>query len=847
DPARKGLDKLVCKDKEIKKLRRELKRVWDEVVDSRSKELESNKYEIADLRKELQRVWDEETNPLLREVDSKKLELFNLRKELQRVWEENSKLESAKDARAEAIQNELNFKSGALAEQEKSIVNLSSALEARTKELQGIYNSTVFRYFVHPAWRIIFPIKNFFCAGAKRLCRKISLLELRTQAQGLYHNVFLKLADKKVCLSHIKQGTYPLIPVRMTLMVTRLCNMRCKFCDIPDTCSPKQSMTKGEAQKAIAAAAELGIREVIFTGGEPLLHPDLFEIIKYAHLRRLKTAITTNGILLEERMETIAACPPHFMCVSIDGTKQIHDDLRNLQGAYDKIMRGIDLLLHNKVTTTVNFVVTNKNVFVLEQVYNEFDKRGIPLYFLPVINKPEFFPSTDNEQKVFLNFINKLKRLQRISAYDYEYLKMAIFSPSRYSQIWTRCFGLSSEFGVDTDGTISPCCVWANRKKELNGLGNVFTDNLSGLWHSEKFRNARVSIFKDGCRDCFNPSVADSRKFAGVSFIVRSRPQLNHNKGKNIPKPNHVHMRFTSRCNLHCRHCDIWKLKPVKSRELPVADWKKCIDKLHAWLGSYLVDLAGGEILLYPGAVELIRYCAERGGQVNLTTNGTLIDEAMAEKLGHSGITCINISIDGLANTHAYIRDRKEIFAQLEKSIRNLAQYKTIPHIAISTVINKYNLEELPELIRLPEKWGISSITFQALDNNFGAKYRPGWFARNEFWPTDKAKIEQTFDFLIKEVKSHMWIYISVDQLLAMKDYYLNPETATKGKCATGNNNFIIDEYGHVHLCWNMPAVGNLVKNDPERIWNSPQASRMRKNISGCMRTCRILNCNYSA
>ncbi|MFA5276246.1 MAG: hypothetical protein WC417_05080, partial [Candidatus Omnitrophota bacterium] len=44
DPPRKGLDKLVCKDKEIKKLRRELKRVWDEVVDSRSKELESNKY-----------------------------------------------------------------------------------------------------------------------------------------------------------------------------------------------------------------------------------------------------------------------------------------------------------------------------------------------------------------------------------------------------------------------------------------------------------------------------------------------------------------------------------------------------------------------------------------------------------------------------------------------------------------------------------------------------------------------------------------------------------------------------------------------------------------------------------
>lgn len=314
-------------------------------------------------------------------------------------------------------------------------------------------------------------------------------------------------------------------------------------------------------------------------------------------------------------------------------------------------------------------------------------------------------------------------------------------------------------------------------------------------------------------------------------------------------KPKHVHFRFTSRCNLSCRHCDIWKStqKTNYEDELSVAEWRQIIDKLSSWLGRFKLDLAGGEILLYKDAIDLINYCAHKKIKVNLTTNATLIDDKIAEKLINSGLYAINLSLDGLTEVHRYIRNQKDIYFKVQLAAFNLVNHRkqNTPYISISTVITRYNLDELEDLTKLVDKWGIDGITFQVLDHNFGAEYYDNWFKNNEFWPNDYRKVETIINNLIRAKKSEAKICNSLKYLNDIKSYYKDPVKITKYNCVTGQMNFIVDEFGGTRLCWNMEPIGNILVQGPKEIWEGEIAFQRRKEINECRRTCRMLNCNY--
>ena len=159
--------------------------------------------------------------------------------------------------------------------------------------------------------------------------------------------------------------------------------------------------------------------------------------------------------------------------------------------------------------------------------------------------------------------------------------------------------------------------------------------------------------------------------------------------------------------------------------------------------------------------------------------------------------------------------------------------------------MTKYNLRQLPEIVRLTQKWNINNISFQALDQNFGSKYDPNWFKENEFWPEEFSELESAIDNLIKMKKKGVRIDNSFEQLNAFKRYYKNPAVEISKQCFSAANNFVVNEFGEVLLCWNMPPIGDLLSDNPEQIWNGKLANQMRKQIERCKRTCRMLNCNY--
>ena len=116
--------------------------------------------------------------------------------------------------------------------------------------------------------------------------------------------------------------------------------------------------------------------------------------------------------------------------------------------------------------------------------------------------------------------------------------------------------------------------------------------------------------------------------------------------------PKEVIVSVTSRCNLRCRMCDIWK---SKKKELTTEIWKRFIDDISA-VGVKTIVFSGGEPLLRQDIFELIAYSREKKLNVCLTSNGTLIDNDIADKLLSSGIGVVNISLEGPSEVHNYLR-----------------------------------------------------------------------------------------------------------------------------------------------------------------------------------------------
>lgn len=314
-------------------------------------------------------------------------------------------------------------------------------------------------------------------------------------------------------------------------------------------------------------------------------------------------------------------------------------------------------------------------------------------------------------------------------------------------------------------------------------------------------------------------------------------------------KPSDVHLSVTDNCCLRCKMCDIWKLKE-KQKDLDYQTAKKIIDRLVKWLDNdFQLTFAGGEPFLNKDFIKIISYAHQKGIKTSTNSNAYIIDKALAKKIVKSGLTQIFFSVDGLAKEHNFIRGRQDSFQKIVDAIDYLQKEKAgknTPKIFINTVISNNNYQLIKKIIYFAKKQKVSGINFQALMPNFAGGYKSDWFKSNPFWPKDKKKIIKIIEELIKlKKKQPDFILNSTHDLKNFMNFFADPklfqETET---CLVGFNNFMVDTTGNMRLCYEMGSVGNLLKEDPEKLWKSKTASMHRKKIVKCKRPCKLLPCN---
>ncbi|MGD8776217.1 MAG: SynChlorMet cassette radical SAM/SPASM protein ScmF [Syntrophobacterales bacterium] len=174
--------------------------------------------------------------------------------------------------------------------------------------------------------------------------------------------------------------TYPLNQIYFYL--TEGCNLRCRHCWI----APKYQ-TEGNSypsldldlfKSIIEQAKPLGLTRVKLTGGEPLLHPEIKEILEYIRTEDLSLAVETNGVLCKpELAQKITACRDPFVSVSLDGADaKTHETIRGVDGCFDSALKGIRNLVEVGLSPQVIMTIMRRNKEQIEPMVRVAEKLG---------------------------------------------------------------------------------------------------------------------------------------------------------------------------------------------------------------------------------------------------------------------------------------------------------------------------------------------------------------------------------------------------------------------------------------------------------------------------------------
>ncbi len=327
-------------------------------------------------------------------------------------------------------------------------------------------------------------------------------------------------------------------PVDVQILPVDYCNAKCVFCpffalpqEIKEKHAPgfivkKNRLDPGLFFRLIDDLKEMGgTKRIHFTGGEPLLHPQLANMITYlkGKMPYCEVAVVTNGIALSNVVKDLTAAGVDRFSVSINGASA--ESLRKLgmggKTALDKIISGLNTLTELRSQTGRPFlgltaVLTRHNYNEVEGLVNLALKlRVSSLTFLPLVLF-QFGEYKTNEALAlssgeFHAFKEELDRMKRIAQEKGIFVGMSsrwdergcISAGRLYQEI--SCYSGYTFALVCSDGKILPCCNC------LEALGDLNNQSFKDIWHSEdynKFRAKALKIAHSGrlnsclCQEC---------------------------------------------------------------------------------------------------------------------------------------------------------------------------------------------------------------------------------------------------------------------------------------------------------------------------------------------------------
>ncbi len=295
----------------------------------------------------------------------------------------------------------------------------------------------------------------------------------------------------------------------------------------------------------------------------------------------------------------------------------------------------------------------------------------------------------------------------------------------------------------------------------------------------------------------------------------------------------------TYECNLKCEHCyiDAVGVGGAKKTELTTEEGKRLLDQI-AELSKTVVVLSGGEPLLRKDIYELAEHGTRNGLRMVMGTNGTLIDDKIAEKLKESGVMRVGISIDSIyPDTHDRFRGEKGAF---KKAIEGAKSCKKAGlSFQIHSTVTTANYDEIAEQIDFSVDLGADAFHVFFLVPTGRAKDLVD-ITPEQYEKALRALVENQKDYPIevKPVCAPQFMRIASQRKVLSK-----LERYTRG-CLAGTNYCRIKPDGEVNPCPYLPiTIGNVKEESFVDIWNNSEVFKTLRDFDSLKGRCGA--CSY--
>lgn len=301
------------------------------------------------------------------------------------------------------------------------------------------------------------------------------------------------------------------------------CNCRCLMCDIWKS-TEARSLRPTDLQQHLDSIRRLGVRWIVFTGGEPLLNTSLPAVCAALRPLGIRLTVLTTGLLLKKCAADVARCFDEII-VSLDGPESIHNSIRRVENAFALIKAGITAVreITPKMRIMARTTVQRLNCLYLRETVEAAKLLGVDgISFLAAdvhseaFNRPLVWPA-ERQSEIALSRADlvvleaELQGLVRDCAADIR-SGFIVESPEKLYKILSHfrahlgleapkapaCNAPWTSAVVETDGTVRPCFFHAP-------VGNVRQANLEEVINSEQaleFRSKLDMKKNETCRRC---------------------------------------------------------------------------------------------------------------------------------------------------------------------------------------------------------------------------------------------------------------------------------------------------------------------------------------------------------
>jgi SynChlorMet cassette radical SAM/SPASM protein ScmF len=329
----------------------------------------------------------------------------------------------------------------------------------------------------------------------------------------------LKIEAKPTATQKIDlpDGVPPLTSLYM--YIAGSCNLACRHCWISPTFEPDNS--KGQflkleyIKKAVREAKPLGLQSVKLTGGEPMLHPQIREIVEFLESESIGMIMETNGTLIDDEMARFLKSKHHFnfISVSVDGaTAETHETLRGVPGSFEKAIFGIKALVKVSLQPQMICTLHKGNVADIDEIINFAENLGcgsIKFNNIQQLGRGELF---NDDQRLSvpetLALFNKIENdhAHQIKLKIFFDIPIAFFPTRKLLDSSLNSCNVKNILGIIANGEISLCGIGVTTKDLV--FGNINDDSLNQIWQAnpilQKIRKEIPGKLDGICGNCIH-------------------------------------------------------------------------------------------------------------------------------------------------------------------------------------------------------------------------------------------------------------------------------------------------------------------------------------------------------